>query len=385
MPFYHRSGSIPEKRHTQFRKPNGDLYAEELVSTEGFSSVYSLVYHCHPPTLVKAMGEPWDVSPKAVVEKNMQHRSFTTFDCKPESDYMKSRKTLLFNSDIHIGVAAPTKGFQDYFFKNADADEVLFIHEGKGVLHTIYGEIEFEYGDYLVIPRGTIYQLTFETSANRLMVMESPTPIYPPKRYQNSVGQLMEHSPYCERDIKLPKNLKTHDEKGDFTVYIKKQGMMWPYTYATHPFDAIGWDGYLYPFGFSIHNFEPITGRLHMPPPIHQTFEGRNFVICSFVPRLYDYHPQSVPAPYNHSNVDSDEILYYVDGDFMSRKHVERGMITLHPKGIPHGPHPGTVEKSIGAKETKELAVMVDPFYPLMITQEAMEIEDPKYWKSWVE
>lgn len=385
MPFYHKSGEIPTKRHTQFRKPDGSLYSEELVSTEGFSSVYSLVYHCNPPTLVKAMGAPIDVSPKAALEKNMQHRSFVTFDTPAYGDYIESRKTLLFNSDIHIGVAAPKESTTKYFFKNADADEVLFIHEGSGKLLTLYGEINFEYGDYLVIPRGTIYQLHFNTPDNRMLVVESPSPIYPPKRYQNSVGQLMEHSPYCERDIKLPVNLKTNDQHGDYLVYIKKQGMLWPYTYATHPFDAIGWDGYLYPFGFSIHNFEPITGRLHMPPPIHQTFEGRNFVICSFVPRMYDYHPQSIPAPYNHSNVDSDEILYYVDGDFMSRKHVERGMITLHPKGIPHGPHPGTVEKSIGAKETKELAVMIDPFYPLMITQEAMNVEDPNYWKSWVE
>jgi homogentisate 1,2-dioxygenase len=361
------------------------LYSEELVSTEGFSSLYSLIYHCHPPTLVKAIGEPWSVEPKVALEKNMQHRSFLTFKTKPEEDYLKSRKTLLMNSDVQMGSAAPTQGFSDYFYKNSDADEVLFIHEGNGILKTIYGNIPFEYGDYLVIPRGTIYQLHFNDENNRIFFVESPTPIHPPKRYQNSVGQLMEHSPYCERDIKLPIDLKTHDEKGDFKVLIKKQGMIYPYTYATHPFDAVGWDGYLYPYGFSIHNFEPITGRLHMPPPIHQTFEARNFVICSFVPRMYDYHPLSVPAPYNHSNIDSDEILYYVDGDFMSRKHVERGMISLHPKGIPHGPHPGTVEKSLGKTETKELAVMIDPFYPLMITQEAMEMEDPAYWKSWVE
>ena len=385
MAFYHKSGSIPAKRHTQFRKPDGSLYSEELVSTEGFSSLYSLVYHCHPPTLVKAIGEPWSVEPKVALEKNMQHRSFLAFKTKPEDDYIKSRKTLLMNSDVQMGSAAPTQGFSDYFYKNSDADEVLFIHEGTGILKTIYGNIPFEYGDYLVIPRGTIYQLHFNDKDNRIFFVESPTPIHPPKRYQNSVGQLMEHSPYCERDIKLPENLETHDEVGDFKVLIKKQGMIYPYTYATHPFDAVGWDGYLYPYGFSIHNFEPITGRLHMPPPIHQTFEARNFVICSFVPRMYDYHPLSVPAPYNHSNIDSDEILYYVDGDFMSRKHVERGMISLHPKGIPHGPHPGSVEKSLGKTETKELAVMIDPFYPLMITQEAMEMEDPAYWKSWVE
>ena len=385
MPFYNRIGQIPAKRHTQFRKPNGELYAEELVSTEGFSSLYSLIYHCHPPTLVKQVDEPYDVSPKAAVEKNMKHRSFLTFNTEATDRYLDSRKVLLFNSDVHIGVAAPRKSMTDEFFKNSDADEVLFIHEGSGVLKTIYGQLPFSYGDYLVIPRGTIYQIHFNDENNRLLVVESPSPIFPPKRYQNSFGQLLEHSPYCERDIRVPEQLETHDEVGEFKVLIKQQGLIWPYTYATHPFDAIGWDGYLYPYAFSIHNFEPITGRIHQPPPVHQTFEGRNYVICSFCPRLYDYHPQAVPAPYNHSNIDSDEILYYVDGDFMSRKHVERGMISLHPKGIPHGPHPGTVEKSLGKKETGELAVMIDPFYPLKITQEALNTEDPSYWKSWVD
>ena len=384
MAFYYKLGQIPTKRHVQFRKPDGSLYSEELISTEGFNSLYSLVYHAHPPTMVKEIGTPRDVTPKVAEAKNMKSRSFTTFKAKPEDDYLKSRTALLLNSDVVISVAAPKKSMHDYFFKNADADEVIFIHEGTGILKTIYGSIPFEYGDYLVIPRGCIYQLTFNQSDNRLLIIESPTPIYPPKRYQNSFGQLLEHSPYCERDIILPRNLETHDELGDFIVYIKKQDLLYPYTYGSHPFDAVGWDGYSYPYGFSIHNFEPITGRLHMPPPIHQTFEGRNFVICSFVPRMYDYHPDSIPAPYNHSNVDSDEILYYVDGDFMSRKHVERGMITLHPKGIPHGPHPGTVEKSIGKTETRELAVMIDPFYPLQITQAALEMEDPGYYKSWI-
>ena len=383
MAFYHKSGQIPPKRHTQFRKPDGSLYAEELISTEGFNSLYSLVYHCNPPTLVKEVGDPIDVEPKVALKKNMLSRSFTTFDVDAKDDYIESRKVLLFNSDVNIGVAAPRESMTNYFFKNSDSDEVLFIHKGSGKLKTIFGEISFEYGDYLVIPRGTIYQLEFDNKENRILVIESPTPIYPPKRYQNSFGQLLEHSPYCERDIKVPENLQTHDETGDFKVLIKKQNALYPYTYATHPFDAIGWDGYVYPFGFSIHDFEPITGRVHLPPPIHQTFEARNFVICSFVPRLFDYHPLSIPAPYNHSNVDSDEILYYVDGDFMSRKHVEQGMITLHPKGIPHGPHPGTVEKSIGAKETLELAVMIDPFHPLMVTEEAMKLEDPDSYKSW--
>lgn len=385
MPFYHKLGNIPDKRHVQFRKPDGTLYAEELVSTEGFSSLYSLVYHCHPPTLVKHIGEPYSVAPEAAIEKNLQNRSFLTFKTAPNDDYLKSRVVLLYNNDVYLTSAAPRKSMTDYFFKNADADEVIFVHEGTGVLKTLYGEINFEYGDYLVVPRGTIYQLHFQTDNNRLFITESFSPIRPPKRYLNNYGQFLEHSPYCERDIKLPQNLQTHDEHGDFKVLIKKEDMIFPYTYATHPFDAIGWDGFQYPYGFSIHNYEPITGRVHMPPPIHQTFEGHNFVICSFVPRLYDYHPQSIPAPYNHSNVDSDEVLYYVDGDFMSRKHVERGMISLHPKGIPHGPHPGTVEKSIGQKETRELAVMIDPFYPLKITKAAMDMEDPGYYKSWVE
>lgn len=384
MPFYHRLGQIPSKRHTQFRKPDGSLYAEELVSTEGFSSIYSLVYHCHPPTLVKGIGEPWSVAPEAGLKKNLQNRSFLTFKTAAADDYLESRKILLFNRDLYMASAAPRKSMSDYFFKNADADEIIFVHEGSGVLKTLYGSIEFEYGDYLVVPRGIIYQMHFHGENNRLMIIESFSPIRPPKRYMNSFGQFLEHSPYCERDIKLPQNLETHDEKGDFKVLIKKQDLIYPYTLATHPFDAIGWDGFQYPFGFSIHNYEPITGRVHMPPPIHQTFEGHNFVVCSFVPRLYDYHPEAIPAPYNHSNVDSDEVLYYVDGDFMSRKHVERGMISLHPKGIPHGPHPGTVEKSIGAKETKELAVMIDPFYPLKITKVAQEIEDPDYYLSWV-
>lgn len=385
MAYYQKQGEIPHKRHTVYRKPDGSLYAEELVSTEGFSSIYSLIYHAHPPTLVQDIGEPFSVEPKVAMEKNMRHRSYLTFNTAPEADYIRSRKILLMNKDVQLGSQAPSASMKDYFFKNADADEVIFVHEGSGKFLSIYGELAFSYGDYIVVPRGTIYQMQFDTENNRHFVIESPTPIVTPKRYRNDQGQLLEHSPFCERDLRTPENLQTHDERGSFKVMIKKQGLIYPYTYATHPFDAIGWDGYVYPYIFSIHDFEPITGRVHQPPPVHQTFEGKNFVICSFCPRLFDYHPQSVPAPYNHSNVDSDEILYYVDGDFMSRKHVERGMITLHPKGIPHGPHPGTVEKSIGAKETLELAVMIDPFYPLMITEEAVKMEMDGYWKSWVE
>jgi homogentisate 1,2-dioxygenase len=273
---------------------------------------------------------------------------------------------------------------KDYFYKNSGADEIIFVHIGSGTLNTIYGELKFKYGDYINIPRGTIYQISFDTEDNRLLIIESFSPVVYPKRYRNDYGQLLENAPYCERDIVVPSNLQTHDEKGDFKIMIKRADMMYPYTLASHPFDAIGWDGCHYPYIFSIHNFEPITGRVHQPPPVHQTFEAHNFVICSFCPRLYDYHPDAIPAPYNHSNVDSDEVLYYVDGDFMSRKHVEKGMITLHPIGIPHGPHPGTVEKSIGKKETLELAVMVDTFRPLWLTEYALGIESKDYYKSWI-
>ena len=384
MPFYTKSGNIPEKRHIQFRKPDGTLYHEELFSTEGFSNTYSLLYHLYPPTKIKQVGEAYSVEPKVVLSKQLRHRSLKGFKIKPVDDYLESRKAVLVNSDLHISLAAPRKSMTDYFYKNVDADEMIFVHEGTGTLKTMYGDIPFEYGDYVIIPRGTLYQITFNDENNRLLIVESFSPIEFPKRYMNRVGQLMEHSPFCERDIKTPQNLKTYDEQGDFYFKIKKQGIIYPYHYANQPFDLIGWDGYVYPWAFSIHNFEPITGRVHQPPPVHQTFEAHNFVICSFVPRMYDYHPLAIPAPYNHSNIDGDEILYYVDGDFMSRKSVERGQITLHPGGIPHGPHPGTYEGSIGKKETKELAVMIDPFKPLQLTEEALEIEDTEYYLSWL-
>jgi homogentisate 1,2-dioxygenase len=384
MPIYHQLGQIPKKRHIVFRKPNGKLYAEELVSTEGFSSVYSIVYHCHPPTIVKHLGEPYNVEPKIAKAKHLKHTSLIGFKIKPENDYLQSRKPVLVNDDLHISLAAPKQSMTDYFYKNSQADEIIFIHVGSGVLKTGFGEIKFEYGDYIVIPRGTIYQIHFNDENNRLFIIESFSPIRTPKKYRNDHGQLLEHSPYCERDMKLPNNLVTHDQEGDFKVLIKKQGLIYPYTYGTHPFDFIGWDGYHFPYAISIHDFEPITGRIHQPPPVHQMFEAHNFVVCSFVPRKFDYHPESIPAPYNHSNVDSDEVLYYVDGDFMSRKSVEKGQITLHPGGIPHGPHPGTVEKSIGKDATEELAVMVDPFRPLMLTEDAIAIEDEDYYRSWI-
>jgi len=384
MPYYHTLGTIPHKRHTQYRKPDGGLYSEQLFSTEGFTNDYSLLYHVHPPTQIIKTEKPVDVSPKIAEEKMLQHRSFEGFNIKPVKDYLESRIPVLVNNDVHIVLAAPQQSVKDYFYKNTDADEMIFIHEGSGVLRTMYGELTFAYGDYLVIPRGTIYQIDFQTEENRLFIVESFSPIRFPKRYLSKYGQLLEHAPFCERDIRAPQNLQTNDEKGDFIIRAKKRGILYNLHYGTHPFDVVGWDGCCYPYAFSIHDFEPITGRVHQPPPVHQTFEAHNFVVCSFVPRMYDYHPEAIPAPYNHSNIDSDEVLYYVDGDFMSRKNVTRGMITLHPAGIPHGPHPGTVEKSIGKKETKELAVMVDTFHPLMLTKQALEIENDKYTMSWV-
>ncbi|MBS1616606.1 MAG: homogentisate 1,2-dioxygenase [Bacteroidetes bacterium] len=386
MPHYFSLGKIPQKRHTQFRKPDGSLYAEQLFSTEGFSTEYCLLYHLHPPTTVIRSEEPIDLTPKAATDNLLRNRSFMGFKTKPSAEYLESRKIFLFNNDCQLSFAAPQAGLgEDIFYKNADADEVIFVHEGTGRVRTQYGQLPFRYGDYIVLPRGTIYAIEFDTADNRLFIVEGFGPVRFPRRYLTNTGQLMEHAPYCERDIRTPQDLETIDRKGEFLINVKKQNLLYKIWYDHHPFDVAGWDGCDYPFIISIHDFEPITGRVHLPPPIHQQFEGHNFVICSFVPRLYDYHPLSIPAPYNHSNIDSDELIYYVDGDFMSRKHVERGMVTLHPAGIPHGPHPGAVEKSIGATETKELAVMVDTFHPLKMTQHALEVEDSQYMHSWIE
>lgn len=385
MPIYHKLGTIPPKRHTLFENPKGGLYYEQLFGTEGFNGHSSLSYHIHRPTQVKEIIKSYSVEPKIAIGKNIKSLLLKGFELKPEDDFLDSRKAMLINRDCVIGLAAPKKSLTSYFYKNADADEMLFIHKGKGKLRTMLGNIPFEYGDYLIIPRGIIYQIEFETADNRLFYVESFAPFYTPKRYKNESGQHLEHSPFCERDFILPNELESHDEKGDFVIKMKKEGMLHEVVYATHPFDVVGWDGYNFPYGFSIHNFEPITGRVHLPPPIHQTFETSTFVVCSFVPRLYDYHPKAIPAPYNHSNIDSDEVLYYVDGDFMSRNNIEQGHITLHPKGIPHGPAPGAMERSIGQKETQELAVMVDTFRPLMVTEEAMGLDDGQYYKSWVD
>ncbi len=384
MSRYHTLGEIPHKRHITFNNPKGGYYQEELFGTAGFAGMSSLIYHLYPPTVVSEVKRLGDVSPKIAIDKNMKALSFKGFSLPTEKDYLDSRKILFANNDLHIGLAAPMSFNKDYFYRNSDADEMLFIHIGSGKLRTMYGNIDFKYGDYLIIPRGTTYQIDFDTEDNRILFIESFSAITTPSRYRNNYGQFLEHSPFCERDFKLPKDLKTYDEKGEFRILSKKQGVLWEYTQANHPFDVIGWDGFNYPYAFSIHNFEPITGRIHLPPPIHQQWEAAGFVVCSFVPRLYDYHPQAIPAPYHHSNIDSEELLYYVDGDFMSRNNIEKGQITLHPGGIPHGPHPGAIERSIGKKETQELAVMIDPFNPIAITEEALKLEVSDYYKSWI-
>ena len=384
MPFYQKSGRIPHKRHTTFRKEDGSLYHEELFGTIGFDGMSTLLYHEHPPTMVKEVLESVDVAPRVAVEKNMKAYLLEGFKVPATDDYLSARTPVLTNSDLTISLAAPRKSMSDYFYKNAQQDEMVFVHEGSGTLYTQMGALAFGPGDYLLIPRGMIQQFHFDTEANRLFIVESASPIYTPKRYRNWFGQLLEHSPYCERDLRTPNHVPAIDKLGDFTIKVKKQDMMHSYIYASHPFDVVGWDGYNFPYAFNIKDFEPITGRVHQPPPVHQTFETNAFVVCSFVPRLYDYHPQAIPAPYNHSNIDSDEVLYYVDGDFMSRNNIERGHITLHPAGIPHGPHPGTYEGSIGKKGTEEYAVMVDTFKPLKVTEQAIALSDGKYHKSWL-
>ena len=384
MPRYHTLGNIPHKRHTVFKKKDGSIHFEQLFGTIGFDGMSSLLYHLHPPTMVKELLGNINVSPKVAVKHNMQMRALKGFNIPSNDDFLKSRVPVLTNSDVTLQLSNPKKSNSDYFYKNVDADEVIFIHHGTGTLKTQLGNIEFKSGDYLVIPRGMIYQMYFNDENNRHFIIESAHPIYTPKRYRNWFGQLLEHSPFCERDLRAPSKLETIDQKGEFLIKIKKEGLLHDYIYASHPFDVVGWDGYNYPYAFSIHDFEPITGRVHQPPPVHQTFETSAFVICSFCPRMYDYHPEAIPAPYNHSNIDSDEVLYYVDGDFMSRNDIEMGQITLHPAGIPHGPHPGAYERSIGKKQTEELAVMVDTFKPLQLTQQALDIEAKNYYKTWI-
>jgi homogentisate 1,2-dioxygenase len=385
MPIYHKLGQVPHKRHTQFRNPKGELYQEHLFGVKGFSGMYSLLYRHYSPCEVRKVEFTGKESrPKLAGQSSLMHKHLALADVKPEGTAVSGRVTLLINEDISIGYCLPKEAMTD-FYTNALCDEVIFVHEGQGKFASMFGSMDYRAGDYIVIPKGTIYQLQPVLSKpTRYLVIETPGNIDLPKKYLNEYGQLLEHSPYYARDFRLPQELFTSDERGDFIVDVKGPHNWVRYHMAHHPFDVVGWDGYLYPYIFNIEDFEPITGRVHQPPPVHQTFAGPNFVLCSFVPRLFDYHPQAVPVPYNHSNVQSDEVLYYVSGDFMSRKGIGKASITLHPAGIPHGPHPGTVEPSLGKQKTEEVAVMVDTFRPLHLTEVATRFEDSNYAQSWL-
>ncbi|MGB0650260.1 MAG: homogentisate 1,2-dioxygenase [Rhodothermales bacterium] len=382
MPHYVRMGEVPQKRHTQFRRPDGQLYSEEVIGAEGFSGISSIAYHVHPPTVVDKVLDPVPYGVEYADLDFLRHRHVRGFDVPSEGAWLESRRVVMGNSDVRLAIATPTEQM-DYFYRNAVADEMIYVHDGEGVLESPFGNVPFQKGDYVHVPRTITHRWKFNEGPRRLLVIESFSEIHYPKRYKNNSGQLLEHSPYCERDIRPPSELVTHDEEGAFEVRIAKHDYLHPVIFRYHPFDFVGWDGYMYPYATSIHDFEPITGRVHQPPPVHQHFTGHNFVICSFVPRLFDYHPQGIPAPYNHSNIDSDEVLYYAEGDFMSRRGINRGSFTLHPGGIAHGPHPGTVEASIGKERTEELAVMVDTFRPLRLTKLALGAEDADYMLSW--
>ncbi len=383
MPFYHKLGNIPHKRHTQFKKADGKLYREEVMGLEGFSSIQSILYHHFLPPRVKMMEDLGPAKPEYVDFGPIRHRAFATDQAPLGPDPVTARIPLLGNNDVILGISR-AKDSMDFFYRNSQAYETWWVHEGEGVLKSQFGNLPFRKGDYIVIPFGVTWQMHLDGEA-RFFTIENPSQIEPPKRYRNNYGQMLEHAPYCERDIRVPEEIETHTERGEFEVHVKVRDRLSRHVLDHHPFDVIGWDGYLYPWIFNIADFEPITGRLHMPPPIHQTFDGHNFVVCSFVPRLFDYHPDGIPAPYNHSNIQSDEVLYYAEGNFMSRKGIDRSDISLHPFGLPHGPQPGMTEASIGKTETQELAVMVDTFHPLQITKQGVEFEKPEYMSTWLE
>jgi homogentisate 1,2-dioxygenase len=386
MPYYHTLGTIPRKRHIAFRKPDGGLYAEELMGHEGFHGTSSLLYHNHPPTTVKSVRRVKEMVLEADPDETLHHRHFLTSRIKPGGSPTMDRIPLLFNSDIAMLYVEPTKN-DEFFYRNAQADELVYVSKGTGILETVYGNLEYGEGDYLVIHRGILhrYQMNPKSEQTKFVVFESRGHVRYPSRYKNEFGQLIEGAPYSERDIRVPLELSPHDEMGDFPLYVKQYDGINELVLDHHPFDVVGWDGYFYPWAFNIRDFESIVGRVHQPPPVHQTFQGDGFVVCSFCPRPYDFHPEAIPAPYNHSNVDSDEVLYYASSEFMSRKGIEFGSITHHPDGIPHGPHPGRAEASIGAKYTNELAVMMDSFRPLKVAKQAMGIEDKSYHKSWLD
>jgi homogentisate 1,2-dioxygenase len=383
MPFYQRLGDVPRKRHVQFRD-NGTLLTEEVMGLEGFSGNESILYHLTSPCRVEKLGDFEQIERKEWVPDEHRPLHLRTWDVDSGGDALTGRQLLMWNSDVEISLCRPTEAM-DGFFRNGEGDEVIFVHEGSGTIESIFGRLPYTPGDYVVIPRGTTYRFVPDDGEQRYVVFESPGLIEIPRRYRNEYGQLLEHAPYYHRDIHPPVELDTHRERGEFHVKVRVRGGYQTYVLDYHPFDIVGWDGYVYPWTFSIHDFEPITGRIHMPPPSHQTFQGRNFVICSFCPRKLDFDPLAIPIPYHHSNLNSEEMIYYVDGNFASRKGIEVGSVTLHPSGIPHGPQPGLAEKSIGMTETHELAVMCDTFHPLRMTKLAKDLDDGKYWHSWFE
>ena len=383
MPYYVRRGELPAKRHIQFRKADGGLYREEVMGLEGFSGIQSILYHHFLPPRVVRTEELGSAAVAYAEFGPLRHRAFATADLPAGGDAVAARRILLGNSDVTLGLSRPTESMR-YFYRNAQAYEIWFAHDGSGFLETQFGRIGFGPGDYLVLPYGTTWRMQLN-KPGRFLVIEAPSQIEPPTRYRNRFGQLLEHAPYCERDIRPPESLDPHTERGEFEVRVKARDQMTRHVLDHHPLDVVGWDGYLYPWAFNIRDYMPITGMIHQPPPSHQTFAGGNFVVCSFVPRLFDYHPQAIPVPYNHSNVNSDEVIYYCDGNFMSRKGIERYDISLHPSGLPHGPQPGITEASLGQARTEELAVMVDTFHPLQIAVGALELEKPEYMASWLE
>lgn len=384
MPFYVKQGEVPDKRHIALRDDHGHLLHEELVSRNGFSDTYSNAYHLRPPTRVRAMGA---FKPLQLVEKQdptHRHHHLRTTNFSPRGNWIFDRNYLFFNADCVVSVCHPAEN-TELFYRNGHADEVLFVQEGSGRALSQFGELPLRQGDYLVVPGGTMLSLQFERFPVRLFVVEANGIVEPPRRYRNRHGQFMEHAPFCERDITAPSLVDPVDDQADFEAVIKTRSGWQALTLAHHPFDCVGWDGFYFPYTFNIRDFMPIVGKVHQPPPVHQTFEGPGFVICSFCPRLFDFHEQAIPAPYNHSNVDSDELLYYVEGEFMSRRGISPGSITLHPSGLPHGPQPGLYEASIGKRETQEFAVMFDTFAPLKITETAMAVDDETYPYSWLE
>jgi homogentisate 1,2-dioxygenase len=383
MTMYQRHGRVPRKRHTQLWH-DGKLLTEEVIGLKGFDGASSILYHLNTPCRVREVGAFAPIARDEWVPDSHAHRLLDTWEVEPEGDPITGRRLLMFNDDVEIAFCRPDTQMEG-FYRDGEGDEVVFVHEGSGTVETILGDVAYAPGDYIVVPRGITYRFVMDDTPQRHLVFTSPGLIEIPARYRNEYGQLLEHAPFYNRDLHPPSELRTHDERGEFEVTVRVRDGLQRYVLDYHPFDVVGWDGYLYPWTFSIHDFEPIAKEVHAPPPVHQTFAGRNFVICSFCPRPLDWHPESVPIPYNHANLNSEEMIYYVSGEFGSRKGIDVGSVTLHPSGIPHGPQPGLAEKSLGAERTEELAVMCDTFHPLRYTTFARELNKPAYKYSWRE